>query len=706
MSTPNDYVKKYEPLWGSWSVEKFVGEGSFGKVYKISREDWGQKYESALKLIRIPQSENDIKETKTIGLDDESVEAYFEDYVNNIVKEIELMYKVKGNSNIVNYEDHMIVSNEDAIGWDILIRMEFLETLQDYSERVNLLSNPKEIVRLGMEICSGLETCAKENIIHRDIKDGNIFVNKNGMFKLGDFGIAKELTKSGRAASMRGTPLYMAPEVYRGDQYDMTVDIYSLGIVMYKLLNRGRIPFMPPPEVKKIKYQHTEEAIEMRMKGEEMLLPVDAQNQLGQVIVKACSFSPEERYSNPTEFKMALKEALEFVDEAIGDSSQEVVLGPQDEQEKLEVELGLELESKTDQDTAMLQEAEGDLGGTSSFFDKDAVGDLGATTSLITNDGVEEEVIEEVVEEPEPPAEEIAVEAEPEPEPEKKNGSMKIIIGGLALAAVAAAAFFMMPSKTIYSEVYTWSEFNSVNIESVEAFLEIDPDAIVHTDLTDEDFASVDESLEGMPVELVGKNEQGNIKVYGFKRFVAFTEDSPSHLKAFKGPDSLQEASAEAEIQIVSEADFNTSVLNHNGLALEEAVLSSGGNIKIYQYTPLSVVYTYSDINTLTTVGSLEEIMELDPDAIVKENLNIESYEAMSLTEEEIPELVEVGHEPLFVDGSNIKLFQLTKTEAPVVEAVEVEPVVVKKTETKKTTTTTKKTTTNTSTVDTTLDLN
>ena len=78
---------------------------------------------------------------------------------------------------------------------------------------------------LADQMIGRIEYVHVKNFIHRDIKDDNIFVNQDGTFKLGDFGISKELSKSGRAASMRGTPLYMAPEIFRGDKYDAAVDI-------------------------------------------------------------------------------------------------------------------------------------------------------------------------------------------------------------------------------------------------------------------------------------------------------------------------------------------------------------------------------------------------------------------------------------------------------------------------------------------------
>jgi serine/threonine protein kinase len=316
MKSSNEIIYKFEPLWGAWKIEEFVGEGNFGKVYKVGREEWGQKYISAVKLISIPQTANDYKEAQTIGIDSGSMESYFEDFVKNIVSEIELMYKLKGNSNIVSYEDHMIVKKEEEIGWYILIKMEFVQSLPDYisSNEVNI----SDVVRLGIDICKALETCEKFNIIHRDIKDDNIFVSKNGNFKLGDFGIAKELSKSGKTASMRGTPLYMAPEVYKGESYDSTVDTYSLGIVLYKLLNKGRLPFMPPYP-KNITYNDTENSIESRMRGETPKLPVDTEDALGELILKSINYDPSKRFQSPKEMRKALEKAIGMLEEQVND---------------------------------------------------------------------------------------------------------------------------------------------------------------------------------------------------------------------------------------------------------------------------------------------------------------------------------------------------------------------------------------------------
>jgi beta-lactam-binding protein with PASTA domain len=294
-------------IWNGWKVEKFIGEGSFGQVYSIVREEFGHRYESALKVICIPQNLSEYETIRNEGMSEASVTEYFRSMVEDIVEEFSLMAKLKGNTNIVSYEDHAVVPMQDRFGWEIFIRMEKLTPLYKYLKGHNFTI--RQVIQLGIDMCQALEVCQRFNIIHRDIKPENIFVSELGKFKLGDFGIAKQLDKTVSSMSKKGTYTYMAPEVYKGMKYNSTVDIYSLGIVLYRFLNNNRTPFLPPfPQT--IKYSDKERANVMRMSGEPMPKPCNAQGRLAEIILKACAYRPEDRYDSAVEFKKALQSVL------------------------------------------------------------------------------------------------------------------------------------------------------------------------------------------------------------------------------------------------------------------------------------------------------------------------------------------------------------------------------------------------------------
>ena len=297
-------IKKYEPLWGSWYVDdNLLGEGSFGKVYKVHREEFGTTYYAAVKMLSIPQSEAEIERAKS-EMPEETVPTYFRGFVMDIVQEIDLMSAFKGNTNVVSIEDHKVIKKDD-MHWDILIRMELLQTLSSYMAEKPL--NVDDVLRLGIDISHALELCAIKNVIHRDIKPDNIFVSEYGDFKLGDFGVARHIERMNAEMSQKGTRTYMAPEVFNNQPYGPSVDLYSLGIVMYRYLNKNRIPFMPPfPEP--LRPDDQEKALARRMKGEEPLPDIpDIDPALNDFVLKACAFNPDDRFKNASEFRIELE---------------------------------------------------------------------------------------------------------------------------------------------------------------------------------------------------------------------------------------------------------------------------------------------------------------------------------------------------------------------------------------------------------------
>lgn len=288
--------------WPGWECVRELGSGSFGKVYEIQKEEFGRTFRSALKVITVPQNKSDIQDVYSEGMDRQSAVEYFEGIVQNITEEFVLMADLKGHSNIVSYEDHMVIPHEGEIGWDILIRMELLTPFTAWMENRTL--SEEEIIKLGCDICRALELCQKKRVIHRDIKPDNIFVSSYGDFKLGDFGIARTMERTVSNLSKKGTYNYMAPEVYLGRPYGATADIYSLGTVLYRFLNENRIPFLPTGA---IKFTDREEALAKRMGGAPVMPPLHGSAQLKSVVTRALNYDPMGRYQSATDFLHALE---------------------------------------------------------------------------------------------------------------------------------------------------------------------------------------------------------------------------------------------------------------------------------------------------------------------------------------------------------------------------------------------------------------
>lgn len=295
-------IRKYEPLWGEWKATGKIGEGSFGAVYEVERTLWGNTSHSAVKLI----SFNNVEMLKGVKVDEtisaEELEGVKREAARKSVREAALMDKLQGRSNIVTIYDYAIYPNEKTT--DILIRMELLTNLRDYIKTEEVSTDL--VIKLGQDICRALESCEKEKIIHRDIKPDNIFINKDGDFKLGDFGLSRQMNKSATMSlrKSKGTPLYMPPEAFGwGSGVDNTSDIYSLGLVMYQLLNDGNIPFCKDMN----DFEEVDKAIGRRVDEEEAIpVPDGCREELGAILQKACAYNREDRYQNAAEMRKEL----------------------------------------------------------------------------------------------------------------------------------------------------------------------------------------------------------------------------------------------------------------------------------------------------------------------------------------------------------------------------------------------------------------
>ena len=290
-------------VWPEWEVLRLLGRGSYGVVYEAARNENGLVSRSAIKIIEIPTTASEVDALQSEGLTDAQTRDYLRDIVNEVTNEIRIMESFKGKDNIVSVEDFRVIEDPDHAHWTILIRMELLTPLTDYLKNNEMTE--AEVIKLGRDLCTALELCEQQGLIHRDIKPENIFINRFGDFKLGDFGVARRLESTTVTLSMKGTRSYMAPEVERGEPYGSNVDLYSLGLVLYRLTNRNRSPFLNPDHPVPTSAERMM-ANQRRLNGEPLPPPACASPVLSEVILTACEPDPSKRFINAAAMKKAL----------------------------------------------------------------------------------------------------------------------------------------------------------------------------------------------------------------------------------------------------------------------------------------------------------------------------------------------------------------------------------------------------------------
>lgn len=285
-------------VWPEWHVACRLGGGTFGDVFRIYRDNYGRRMESALKVIQLSSGEttggNDIPEA--------------------LQREIDIMEVLRGAPNIVIIEDfsYRRVGQTSTL----FVRMELLNCLQEVlagRKGQGPLLPIREIIKLGKDVCRALMYCEKKGIIHRDIKPANLFVDRFGDYKVGDFGASKRMDMLQNTQTMTsiGTISYMAPEIFQGRSYNHTVDIYALGLVLYQLMNNGRMPFLPQEgtytsqDIDSANYQRLHGApipsLTGKIVGGEMI-----DSCLDAVVRKACEMYAANRYQTAEEFYDAL----------------------------------------------------------------------------------------------------------------------------------------------------------------------------------------------------------------------------------------------------------------------------------------------------------------------------------------------------------------------------------------------------------------
>ena len=292
-------LKSYEPLFGEYELVEFIGGGSFGWVYKV-RQISRPASLAALKVIPVPSNEYELHIMESEFPQRDLLREQIKRRMAKQIEEINALEMFEGNTHIVSYKLSSVRPYEDGMGYDILILMEYLQSLAQYLREHEI--GEADVIRLGVDICQALESMRKKNMLHRDIKPQNIFYNEISGFKLGDFGISHSYIQE-FYSSTAGTKIYAAPEIIKAEKIeagDNRSDIYSLGLLMYQLLNDNRLPFESD------ECDHRE-AFQRRVAKEPFPVIENVDAKLLSIINKACAYDRNDRFANEIEMRGELE---------------------------------------------------------------------------------------------------------------------------------------------------------------------------------------------------------------------------------------------------------------------------------------------------------------------------------------------------------------------------------------------------------------
>lgn len=291
-------LKMISPLLDGLQVEKETAAHNGRKSYILRRESSEDRF--VLKVLSIPAADSQVRAMILSGAyaDEAAVHEYYGKVVDDVKAELNAGKKLATSGYFAGALDYQIETKESGVGYDVYILRPFhipLDELLSHGAITNLRA-----INLGIDLCDSVSACREAGYIFGNIKPENVFLTKSGRFMLGDLGLIplEDLEYACLPEEYLGA--YSAPELSEiTSSPNMTMDIYSLGMVLYKIYNGNHDPFED---------ENTGEGMadKLRMTGKPLPTPIYADYELAGIILKACAFHPEDRYQSPEELKQAI----------------------------------------------------------------------------------------------------------------------------------------------------------------------------------------------------------------------------------------------------------------------------------------------------------------------------------------------------------------------------------------------------------------
>ncbi len=291
-------LKLISPLLDNMEILKCVHAGGGASVYLLRSTVNGGSY--MLKHISVPESQTQVDALLFTGAASNEAEAqkYYEQIVADYREELEALAALHGSSNCASFLGCQICAKENGIGFEVYLLSEKWTTLTEYLSE-NAMTHLKAL-NLGLDLCTALCELRAKGLIHRDIKPENIYLNTLGGFMIGDLGVARIDKLKYCAMPERMVTEYTAPEITDlMCEFNTTIDIYSVGMVLYRILNGNHGPFEDENTSSKA-------ANKLRITGQALPTPLYSDYELAAIVLKACAYDPAERYQTPEEMMQDL----------------------------------------------------------------------------------------------------------------------------------------------------------------------------------------------------------------------------------------------------------------------------------------------------------------------------------------------------------------------------------------------------------------
>ncbi len=257
------------------------------RCYRATRRDTEQEY--ILKVISIPASSSKLDALLLTGAlaDKKAARAYFKQLAKDLLQQAELLKELSRQEGFVSFLDCDMCPMEDGVGFYVCLLGTRKETLDSilHSDRLT----HADILHMGLDLCAALAAARRAGMLYADLKPGNIFYDPEQGCRIGDVGFIALPSLNFTCLPAKYRSSYTAPELY--DDFAVlnpTVDVFSLGMVLYQAYNGGVLPFAGAAP------------------AGELPAPLYADYEMAQILAKACHTDPNQRWQDPSQLAQAL----------------------------------------------------------------------------------------------------------------------------------------------------------------------------------------------------------------------------------------------------------------------------------------------------------------------------------------------------------------------------------------------------------------
>lgn len=279
--------KLVSPLLDGFIIGEAISDHHGVRCYPAMRENTDERY--IVKIISIPASQVQLDALLLSGAYSNEGQAldYFHELAQGVTGEADILDRLSRLEGFAAYLGHQIRQMDGGVGYEVYLLSKYERSLEKQlrTEPLTHLA----AVNLGLDMCAALTACRRAGFLYADLKPGNIFLSDTQGYQIGDLGFISLSSLKYASLPEKYRSIYTAPEITDAmSALNDTIDIYALGLTLYQVYNNGELPF------------------ESCAPAQLLPPPMYADYEMAEIILKACSPEPKNRWQDPAQMGQAL----------------------------------------------------------------------------------------------------------------------------------------------------------------------------------------------------------------------------------------------------------------------------------------------------------------------------------------------------------------------------------------------------------------